>query len=270
MNRETQLPNGKKFYCISKIEANLVYDQIQEYFKHGIELHSGDTVIDVGANIGLFSLWVYWQYQEAVNIYSFEPIPAIFAVLQANIQRHRAKTVQAFPYGVSSSSQTRTFAYHPNASALSTAYPEAATEQKSEFKETILRNLQNSPSKLRILRWFPPFLRSWILDALLNYYFQVDLVSCQLKTLSELIQEHSLQRIDLLKIDVENSELDVLLGLGDSDWPKIKQVVVEVHDREHRLDQVINLLKQQGLSRIAVEQEPLFQGSTLFNVYAIR
>jgi hypothetical protein len=78
------------------------------------------------------------------------------------------------------------------------------------------------------------------------------------------------QRIDLLKVDVEKSELDVLLGIEGQDWPKIKQVVVEVHDLEHRVEKITALLKEHGFRRITVEQEPIFKDSNIFNLYALR
>ena len=43
-------------------------------------------------------------------------------------------------------------------------------------------------------------------------------------TVSALISEHSLERVDLLKIDVEGAELDVLRGIDQKDWPTIRQV----------------------------------------------
>merc|ERR1712146_394922 len=36
------------------------------------------------------------------------------------------------------------------------------------------------------------------------------------------------ERIDLLKIDVEGSELDVLRGIDDEHWGMVQQVVLEV------------------------------------------
>lgn len=43
-------------------------------------------------------------------------------------------------------------------------------------------------------------------------------------TVSALISELSLERVDLLKIDVEGAELDVLRGIDQKDWPTIRQV----------------------------------------------
>lgn len=78
------------------------------------------------------------------------------------------------------------------------------------------------------------------------------------------------QRIDLLKIGVEKSELDVLLGIEKHDWTKIKQVVVEVHDIDCRVKKVIDLLKDNGLVEITVEKEPILNGADISIVYALQ
>jgi FkbM family methyltransferase len=267
---ETVLPNGMKIFYLQHDEVPMVYEQIQEYFRNGIELHEGDTVFDVGANIGLFSLWVYQLCQKKVNLYAFEPIPAIFEVLQRNVQRFDPEKLKVFPCGLSRESKTMTFAYHPNATALSNAYPEDSKELSNQLKATILRNLKDAPPFIRWLRWLPPFLRSLLLDQKAKKAFQIERVTCQLKTVSDIVREHDIERIDLLKVDVEKSELDVLLGIEEQDWSKIKQVVVEVHDLEHRVEKITALLKEQGLSEITLEQEPIFKGSNIFNLYALR
>ena len=75
--------------------------------------------------------------------------------------------------------------------------------------------------------------------------------------------------MDLLKIDVERAELAALSGIAMSDWPKIQQVVLEVHDLAGRLAAVKGLLKEKaGLQLTAVEQDSALQGTTLYNVYA--
>ena len=56
-----------------------------------------------------------------------------------------------------------------------------------------------------------------------------------MRTVSEVLAEEGLERIDLLKVDVEKSEQEVLAGIREEDWEKIKQVVLEVHDREGSL-----------------------------------
>ncbi|MBW4528706.1 MAG: FkbM family methyltransferase [Phormidium tanganyikae FI6-MK23] len=270
----TTLPNGTKVYYLREEEVPILYQQIQAYLRHDIELQPGDTLFDVGANIGLFSLWAYKQCQHHLHVYAFEPIPAIFEVLQCNVQQCNSVTVKAFPWGLAQEPKTVEFGYYPNATALSTAYLDDGKQTRAIIKQTISQALmqptQEDPAFIHLLRWFPPFVRSLLIEHKLNQAFQVERVSCTMRTVSEMIREHHIQRIDLLKVDVEKSELDVLLGIEPQDWGKIKQVVVEVHNLENRVAQVMRLLQNHGLSRITVEQEPGFKDSDIFNLYALR
>lgn len=53
------LPNGLEVHSVSKADVAFLYDEIWEqraYLDHGISIGPGDTVLDVGANIGLFSI----------------------------------------------------------------------------------------------------------------------------------------------------------------------------------------------------------------------
>jgi FkbM family methyltransferase len=54
--------------------------------------------------------------------------------------------------------------------------------------------------------------------------------------------------IDLLKIDVEGAELEVMEGLGTSDWQRMRQCVPEVQDFDGRLDGVLGILDAQGFT----------------------
>lgn len=66
------------------------------------------------------------------------------------------------------------------------------------------------------------------------------------------------------------SELDVLLGIEDQDWAKIKQVFVEVDDWNRFGEKIMSLLKKHGLSEVKVDQSPILMGSKMFNLYALR
>ncbi len=93
-------------------------------------------------------------------------------------------------------------------------------------------------------------------------------VSAELRTLSRVIAEQKLDRIDLLKVNVEKSELDVLLGVAAADWPKIAQLVIEV-DESANLEPITRLLGEQGYD-VLVEQDPLLRKTELCYVYAVR
>jgi FkbM family methyltransferase len=54
----------------------------ERYCRHGINIHPGSTIIDIGANIGVFS--VYAAFKGAARVYSFEPFPENNACLLRN------------------------------------------------------------------------------------------------------------------------------------------------------------------------------------------
>jgi hypothetical protein len=148
--------------------------------------------------------------------------------------------------------------------------PPIIPEIKLPDGTTIFCLQDDAPKSLRWLRWFPPSWRSRLIQNQLDKAFQTEQVTCQLRTISEILQEHKIDQINLLKIDVEKGELDVLLGIDTQDWQKIEQIVVEVHDLENRLEKITTLLREYGFSKIQVAQETMFKGSNLFNLYAWR
>src|SRR5581483_6285906 len=89
-----------------------------------------------------------------------------------------------------------------------------------------------------------------------------------LRTLSSIIADREIDHIDLLKVNVEKSELDVLRGVAPADWPRIRQLVIEV-DLKENLEPITTLLEQHGYE-IVVEQDPLLRRTDLCYVYAIR
>jgi hypothetical protein len=54
-------PNGLEIFHHAAAETKYVYQEIFEdrvYFRHGISLASGESIFDIGANIGLFTMFV--------------------------------------------------------------------------------------------------------------------------------------------------------------------------------------------------------------------
>ena len=72
--------------------------------------------------------------------------------------------------------------------------------------------------------------------------------------------------MDLLKIDVQRAEREVLEGIGDPEWGKIQQIVMEVHDE---VDDVVKLLEGKGYV-VAWEEGERLAGTGRYNVYARR
>jgi acyl carrier protein len=88
------------------------------------------------------------------------------------------------------------------------------------------------------------------------------------------IREQEVERIDLLKIDVERSEEEVLKGIEDEDWRKIDQIVLEAHDedsagRRGRVREIVETLEKRGYV-VEMEEDEYLRGTGLYNLYARR
>ena len=55
------------------------------------------------------------------------------------------------------------------------------------------------------------------------------------------------------------------------DWPKIGQVVMEIHDlTDQRVAQATELLRHHGFEAVTTVQDPMFHGTDIYNLYALR
>jgi hypothetical protein len=61
----------------------------------------------------------------------------------------------------------------------------------------------------------------------------------------------------------------VLTGIDENDWPKIRQIVIEVHDLGGRLNEITSLLDQHGFN-VKIEQDAMYEGSVLYNLFATK
>lgn len=273
MSVNVQLPNGMRVACLQRHEVRLVNREIESYFPDGFQIHPGDTVFDVGANIGLFSLAACVRCDYKLRAYAFEPVRAIFDLLSTNIERHALSAlVETLDFGLSSETRAAQLAFYPKAPVLSTAYPDEPADVRV-MTDAILGSmiyLEEAPIALKCLRWLPQPLRRSLVQAALKRTLRRETVTCEMRTISGFVRDRQIERIDYLKIDVERAELDVLNGVDPDDWRKVERVVVEVHDIQDRMRTITSLLSQRGLDNIAVSQPPTLIDSNIFVVFATR
>jgi FkbM family methyltransferase len=194
----------------------------------------------------------------------------VFAALKANAGGVGDGRWVALPCALGRAAGTLTFRYHYRASMMSTAYPDTSPEERRRWRETVQANLGRYPWTVRWLRWLPRFLRTHLLDLGIRKALRGRPVKCPVRTVSDVVREYALPRIDLLKVDVERGELDVLAGIDAEDWPRIRQVAVEVHDLDHgRVAGIAALLRKHGFT-VVTDQEEILRATDIFNVYAVR
>ncbi|GAB3451678.1 hypothetical protein GCM10027570_28930 [Streptomonospora sediminis] len=245
--KRIEMTDGFVFYSPSD-DARFVY---QEIFEHDIysvdDLPEKPVVVDAGANVGLFSMYVK-RLRPRARIIAFEPAPECLEALRRNVQLHGMTDVAVHPCGLGSETREASFTYYPHLPANSTFRPEGkgivkdmvADQTGQEFATALF-----TPTELVV----------------------------RVERLSQILAAHhpDVDTIDLLKIDVEGTEAEVLRGIDDADWAKVRKMELEVQDTEHSpVADVEELLRDRGF-RVAKTIPPMMTEDMLvFNVSASR
>jgi FkbM family methyltransferase len=255
-----RLPNGMTVVAQSRVEAEHFYaDLFQKriYLRHGLTLEPGDCVFDVGGNIGMFALFAH-GHAPGARVYTFEPAPPLFRRLRANLALNGA-AARAFDFGIADAERVARFTFYPNSSGMSSFYADAEEERQVLLRMMDVEREEGREGMDALAEYT---------DELLEERLRAVEMECRLRPLSAVIREQGVERIDFLKIDVQKAELDVLRGIDDGDWPRIRQIAMEVHDLDGRLAQVARLLEERGF-RVAWEQDEAVEGSVLYNLFAL-
>ena len=287
---ESVLENGMVVNCLKNWEASNAaqpyYDHVQVYFDKFIQIKEGDTVLDIGANIGMYAISIFERYGNAVKVFAFEPIPEVYQVLQANTERFSKETLIPVQKGVSNRSGLVEFTYYPTAPSFSTLYPEL---QQDEVIDELLNYFEELEKAGRLDEW-PSNIQDTIekiknddklseekknraikmetMIAIKNS-FHTQKVKCELTTVSNIIREYGLDRVDVLKLHAEHSEWDILQGIEEKDWSKIQQIVIQIEGVD-TIAMVEDLLRKHNFTQIeSVVQEDIAAFSTII-IYAAK
>jgi len=157
-------------------------------------LTPGMVVFDVGANIGEISLCAARRVGSEGGVYSFEPMQELYDTLSFNFLRN----------------------------GLTQAHP-------------IRMGVSNKLGMVPIYRSDSNFSDGTVHEGLGTLYPRQNITTpageIQLTTLDAFCEEKQIHRIDLIKIDVEGSELDVLMG-GEQTLKRYKpRLIIEVQKK---------------------------------------
>jgi len=222
--KKLTFPGGFTCYVQSQPgEAALIYNEIivkQEYFQNGLSVAGARCVIDIGANIGIFTMAVKLKAPEA-TIYAFEPIPDTFHVLEQNVRLLKCSDVHLYNAAIGSQDHSeKTFAFFPNMPGNSTAIPALKDDNKPTMDQIFGKETA-------------------------DFLYQSETRTVQVRTLSSVIREQGITSVDYLKIDVEGAETSVLDGIEEMHWPIFTQIAIETHSAQLR-EQVCETLAQCG------------------------
>lgn len=252
-----RVPNGLRLVQQRDYETRYLYQEIfvdHCYLQHGVHLPEGALVLDVGANIGMFALYVAAVCPTAI-VHSFEPAPELAELLRINLALY-APNVRSYNYGIGDTDGKREFTFYPNSSVFS-GFRTDRDGDRSAVAAVIESTAEGED--------LPTFLVDQLMES------RLDSVSypATMRSLSSLFAELGLERVDLLKVDAERSELDVLAGLSEADWDRVRQIVLESHDGPDQHQYIRTLLEARGFT-VSMDDLPSLRDAGFVNVYGTR
>lgn len=173
--------------------------EVQEALAALIE--PGQTVYDVGANIGFFTMLCSRLVGPEGRVYAFEPIPENLATLRHNVVLNGLSNVTIVEQALSSSTGTAEMFVSPW-SAFHSLNVEGASKQA-------------------------------------NHGPEAGQIEVQTVTLDEFVEREGVRAPDLLKVDVEGAELIVLEGGGETLRTVQPLLLCELHDTHAAYEQLV-------------------------------
>jgi len=155
------------------------------------------VVFDVGSNIGMFAMSTKEEFPNS-EIHCFEPMPDLFKVLSLNLKDLAILNQLAI---METGDQIISGTYLPNYTLLSGFFVDQ--EDKRKLEDLAGKDL--------------------------NFEFEEQKIEAKTMRLDTYITSNKLQRVHILKIDVEKAELGVLKSLGECS-KAVDNIVCEVHE----------------------------------------
>ena len=181
-------------------------------------IQPGSNMIEVGANIGTYSVHIGMHLGPGGTLYCYEPFRLIYQILTANIALNGLSNVHTFQVGISNISETNKIAAGPNLNSVDNYGAASLLDEKD---------------------------KTWILTN----------PEMQKVTLVTLDSQSFDTKIDLIKIDAEGMEFEVIRGafnLISRDKPIIyTENSVEKTDPGMSFETLMNLSFQYECSRPA-------------------
>lgn len=128
-----KLRNGVSFNIRPHTNDQTIFNEVwlhESYAPAGFEISENDTVIDIGAHIGFFSVFAAVRAKKG-KVFSFEPVPSNFEMLEENIKLNGLDNVVPINKAISSEGGMREMVlYRESTAAHSFVYTASAVKNR--------------------------------------------------------------------------------------------------------------------------------------------
>ncbi len=223
----------------------------------------GGVVLDIGAHIGLFSLSVLRGVPSA-RVVAVEPFASSYRALRRNLAMTGGAAV-AVQSAIADTAGMAAIRGCRGAAMVASIDP-AARADVDDTRDVLTARL---PRLLGRGSWGPR-LGDWAAQRAVATLFTPVTAEVPVLTVSDLLRQKGIERVALMKVDVEGSECAVLDGIAPTDWPRIDAIVAEVSVRT--LDPFVARLRRQGLDPQVHPLTAMSErfGQNMFMVRALR
>ena len=185
---------GRYYSMMTNMMSNRYLHDFEKYYSRKVSLCDNDVVIDIGANLGRFSIPIFFAHPR-IRVFAYEPDPYNYACLQTSVRANRLDNsrFKINQLAVYDKKETVNF----SASCTSTRSSIAAVN-------------------------FP-------LSGTGTTSFSVETT-----TLNDIFEKNNLGTCKVLKIDCEGSEYKVLETTPDTIFSRVENIILEIHTTEQR------------------------------------
>lgn len=224
----------------------------RSYAPTGIRVPAGSAVIDVGANIGMFSLFAADEWPGS-TIVAIEAVPELAEMCRSNLRECGA---QVWSVACAEASGSTEIVYYPDYSILSGRHADPAADAR--VTGMMLKAGGRVPDDIE---------QDDLVELIAARMANLVRISVECRTLDSLLGDATDRLIGLVKVDVEGDELAVLAG-GRDTLARAVNVIVEA-DGEDRSSEVSTILRESGMV-VQRYQSAQYAGSSLQLVWGFR
>jgi FkbM family methyltransferase len=192
-----KISSGLVFSAARNINFEGLFNDI---FRHRSYFHNEflsipprSTVIDIGANVGVFSVFAALECPTA-RVLSFEPSSENFKHLKRNIRQNRLLRITPYHLAVGGRSGVRTLHLH-NSDAMHTLLPDYLKDVAH-----LQSQIGSRKEKVKVI------------------------------SLAEIFKKHKIEKCDFLKVDCEGGEYEIFEKAPKSVFSKIHRLSLEYHN----------------------------------------